>query len=230
MGEFVNSIGKIRGKYGNVIAYVGANGKNYCKGAELTRKPARESQKQHSIAFGAVTREKRSFAKAIRLGFPGGNGYPKGGNGFTSVNVPDAVSVEKLNPDKPVSPRKRAADEFLGVIDYGKLRVAAGSLVTPVVSVEVDAENRTISFHHEKCLIDAIDCFLDDRIYGVVLPAPQRGCHVVELGARGETTDKCIDFPEYTCVEKLVIYVFATTASGKNTSFSTCLREPSDRK
>ena len=41
MAELMNPIGKIRGKFGNVIAYVGANGKNYCKGAEVSRKPAR---------------------------------------------------------------------------------------------------------------------------------------------------------------------------------------------
>ena len=29
MAEFVNSIGQLRGKYGNVVAYVRANGKNY---------------------------------------------------------------------------------------------------------------------------------------------------------------------------------------------------------
>ena len=45
MAEFVNSIGQVRGKFGNVVAYVRANGKNYCKGASISRKPSTESQK-----------------------------------------------------------------------------------------------------------------------------------------------------------------------------------------
>ena len=45
MAEFVNSIGQVRGKFGNVVAYVRANGKNYCKGASISRKPSTELQK-----------------------------------------------------------------------------------------------------------------------------------------------------------------------------------------
>ena len=51
MAEFVNSIGQVRGKFGNVVAYVRANGKNYCKGASISRKPSTESQKQQAAAF-----------------------------------------------------------------------------------------------------------------------------------------------------------------------------------
>ena len=54
MAEFVNSIGQVRGKFGNVVAYVRANGKNYCKGASISRKPSTEPQKQQAAAF-AVT-------------------------------------------------------------------------------------------------------------------------------------------------------------------------------
>ena len=63
---------------------------------------------------------------AVQLGFPGGNGYPKGFRGFTSANVMDAVTVEKANPEKPFNSRKKAVKEFNGVINYEKLRVAAG--------------------------------------------------------------------------------------------------------
>ena len=54
MAEFVNSIGQVRGKFGNVVAYVRANGKNYCKGASISRKPSTESQKQQAAAFAVV--------------------------------------------------------------------------------------------------------------------------------------------------------------------------------
>ena len=87
---------------------------------------------------------------AVLLGFPGGNGYPKGFRGFTSANVMDAVAVEKANPEKPFNNRKKATKEFNGVINYEKLRVSAGSLVIPEVRAEVDMENREIIFTHEK--------------------------------------------------------------------------------
>ena len=54
MAEFVNSIGQVRGKFGNVVAYVRANGKNYCKGASISRKPSTEPQKQRAAAFAVV--------------------------------------------------------------------------------------------------------------------------------------------------------------------------------
>ena len=40
MAEFVNSIGQVRGKFGNVVAYLMANGKYDCKGASISRKPS----------------------------------------------------------------------------------------------------------------------------------------------------------------------------------------------
>ena len=54
MAEFVISIGQVRGKFGNVVAYVRANGKNYCKGESISRKPSTELQKQRAAAFAVV--------------------------------------------------------------------------------------------------------------------------------------------------------------------------------
>ena len=226
MAELVNPIGQIRGKIGNVIGYVGANGKNYCKGAELTRKPAGESQKQKSIAFGTMAQEKRCLAAVIRLGFPGGNDYPKGGNGFVSANVPGAVTVEQINPDKPISRRRKAAKEFRGVIDYEKLRVAAGSLVSPESTIEVDEVGRTVSFCHQGALLNLIDCFLTDKIYGVLFCTSNHRCRVEELGTRGETFTIQVNFPEDARADELAVYVFATNADGKEVSDSVCLRVP----
>lgn len=226
MAEFVNPIGKIRGKFGNVVAYVRPNGKNYCKGMELSRKPARETQKRQSVAFGTVVREGRWLRSVICLGFPGGNGYPKGANGFSSANVSTAVSTEQINPDVPVRQRRKAAREFRGVIDYGKLRVAAGALVAPDLSIEVDEDARTVAFNHQGFPVNAVDCLLDDKIYGVLYYVPNHRCRVVELGARGETFDVKVDFPEDAGAAGLVVYVFATTVDGKDVSDSVCLRMP----
>ena len=144
MAEFVNPLGKIRGKFGNVITYGGPNGKNYCRGASISHTPSQEPQQRQSAAFGAITERKVWMRNAVQLGFPGGNGYPKGFRGFTSANVMDAVTVEKANPEKPFNSRKKAVKEFNGVINYENFRVAAGSLVFPVFRAEVDLDNRRL--------------------------------------------------------------------------------------
>ena len=223
MAEFVNSIGQVRGKFGNVVAYVRANGKNYCKGASISRKPSTESQKQQAAAFAVVVSRKGWMARAIRLGFPG-NQYPKGFNGFTSANVTTAVTVEKVNPMKPIVRYKKAIQEYRGIIDYSKLRVAAGDLVSPVVGCEVETENRKVHFSHQGMDVEAIDCFWDDEIYGVLLHEATYSCKVMRLGTRGEDWNESMDFPEEAETEGLVVYVFARAADGKDTSDSVCLK------
>ena len=222
MAEFVNSIGQVRGKFGNVVAYVRANGKNYCKGASISRKPSTEPQKQQTAAFAVVVSRKGWMARAIRLGFPG-NQYPKGFNGFTSANVTTAVTVEKVNPAKPIVRYKKATQEYRGIIDYSKLRVAAGALVSPVVVCEVESGNRKVHFSHQRMVVEAIDCFLDDEIYGVLLHESTHSCKVLRLGMRGEDWNESMDFPEEAEMEGLVVYVFARAADGKDTSDSECL-------
>lgn len=226
MAEFVNPLGKIRGKFGNVIGYVGANGKNYCRSTSLTRKPNGEAQKQQSVAFKTVKHRKHWLKAVVRLGFPGANGYPKGFNGFTSANVMTAVVVEKIEPEKPVSPSKKATKEFKGTVDYGKLRVAAGQLVIPVVAAEVDAESRKVTFTSAGIVVESIDCFLDDKIYGVLLHEGVQRCRVEELGTRGGTIGTSMDFPEGAEADGIIVYVFAASADGKDVSDSVCLRKP----
>ncbi|WP_018339369.1 hypothetical protein [Butyricimonas synergistica] len=226
MAEFVNPIGKIRGKYGNVIGYVRPDGKNCCRSTSLKRKSGGEPQKRQSMAFGTVAGRKQWMMVVIRLGFPGGNGYGKGFNGFTGANVKSAVVVEKIDPEKPVSNRKKAEKEFSGVIDYGKLRVAAGQLVSPMVDVEVDAGNRKVVFTHEGMPVESVDCFSDDKVYGVMLSVPKRRCRLQELGTRGESFVASMDFPGKADADGLFVYVFAVRADGKDTSDSICVWEP----
>ena len=229
MAEFVNPVGKIRGKYGNVIGYVRPDGKNCCRSASLKRKSGGEPQKRQSMAFGTVAGRKQWLMNIIRGGFPGGNGYAKGFNGFTGANVASAVTVEKIDPGKPVSNRKKAEKEFTGTIDYRKLRVAAGQLVTPVVGVEVDAENRKVVFTHEGMPVESVDCFADDKVYGVILFVPKRRCRLQELGTRGETFVASMEFPNQAETDGLFVYVFAGRADGKDTSDSVCVWEPEDK-
>lgn len=223
MAEFVNSIGQVRGRYGNVIGYVGANGKNYCKGTALARKSGGEAEKRRSVVFGTVVARKGWMMSVIRVGFPGSDGYPKGFRGFTSANVPGAVVVEAINPGKEVNPRKKASQEFRGSINYGKLRVAAGALAVPSVEVNVDAGKREIVFTHRGAPLESVDCFLDDKVYGAFLFEPESVCRVMELGTRGEAFEKSMEIPVEVDPARLVVYVFATNASGGRASDSVCL-------
>lgn len=228
MAEFVNPIGQVRGKFGNVVGYVGPNGKNYCKGASLTRKPNGETQKRQSVAFATIVRRKTWMMGVIRVGFPGGKECPKGFLGFTSANVPGAVVVEKVEPGTGVNRRKKATREFQGTIDYRKLRVAAGALASPVAEASVDATGRKVLFMHRGQAVDVIDSFLDDRIYGVLLHEGVRRSALLELGTRGESFSVEVDFPKGADAEGLAIYVFATSAEGKEASDSVCLRVPGE--
>lgn len=103
--------------------------------------------------------------------------------------------------------------------------MAAGSLVIPEVRAEVDMENRKIFFTHEKEEIESVDCFLDDKIYAVLLCKTKYICRVEELGLRGETIEKSVNFSEKIAGGGLVIYAFAKNADGKDVSDSVCLWE-----
>ena len=124
--------------------------------------------------------------------------------------------------------KDRAGREFRGSIDYRKLRVAAGQLVPPSVSTEVDAESRKVRFASPGVQLESIDCFLDDKIYGVVAGTRGKRCRVVELGTRGEAIDTSVDFPRNVEADEIVVYVFAASADGKDVSDSVCLHVSSD--
>ena len=224
MAEFINPIGTVRGKFGNVVAYMGANGKNFCKSRSFSRKPISASQRERAAAFAAVVSRKWWMKPVIQLGFPG-NRYPKGGNGFTSANVLTAVTVEKVESNKVKKHPGKILQEYRGVIDFSKLRVAAGGLVMPSITVEVNVEQREVRFVQRGLAVESIDCFLDDEIYGVLLYEPNQRCKIERLGIRGEDISKGMQLPEKMEVEGMVIYVFARTADGKEVSDSMCLQE-----
>ena len=102
--------------------------------------------------------------------------------------------------------------------------MAAGDLVSPVVGCEVETESRKVHFSHQGMAVEAIDCFWDDEIYGVLLHEATYSCKVMRLGMRGEDWNESMDFPEEAEVEGLVVYVFARAADGKDTSDSVCLK------
>lgn len=224
MAEVKSIIGKLRGKVGNVVLYEGRDGKALARGTALVRKPCDGEQKRRAVAFGTVAGYKGWMQEVIRLGFPGGGKWLKGNEGFMSVNVPGAVRVEKVDADAAVSRRKRAMDEFRGKVDLGMLQVAAGSLERPVVTVDV--EEGMVRFRNRKEELERVDCFGDDRVYGVVVAASAYYCNVVELGCRGEDGEGSVVLDGTVGAEQVAVYAFAVKADGSAASDSVCLRVP----
>lgn len=82
MAEFINPIGKIRGKFGNVIPYVGKNGKNYCRSTSLERKAGGEGQKRQSWHSGRLQAEKDGSLRSSGWDFPAAMATPKASTGL----------------------------------------------------------------------------------------------------------------------------------------------------
>ena len=68
-------------------------------------------------------------------------------------------------------------------------------------------------------------CTPHDKIYAVLLCKTKYICRVEELGFRGETIERNVNFSEKIAGGGLVIYIFAKNADGKDVSDSVCLWE-----
>lgn len=139
-------------------------------------------------------------------------------NTIYALPVHATGSLIEFRAEVPVNPHKKAGREFRGNIDYRKLRVAAGQLVMPSVRAEVDAESRKECFASPRVQPESIDCFLDDKIYGVVVGIRARRYRVMKLGTREEAIGISVDFPENAGADEIIIYVFAASADGKDVS------------
>lgn len=214
------------GKVGNIVLYEGRNGEILCRANAFLSKKKTEKQKRHFEAFGVVMRMSVFLKGIIRIGFPGEKQFPAGVRGFVRANVNTAVEVKKLNPEKRLSAQKCAPQEFEGRVDFTRLRVADGSLGVPEgVTAEVDAETQTVRFVWQGMELESPFRFRDDRLYGAVVSLNKRAIsRVFPIGTRGEsgTCEVTID-SENIRVEHAAVYVFATSADGKQASPSVCL-------
>lgn len=221
-----STLGKLSGKLGNLVLYEGRDGETLCRSESVGPRRQTERQKRHSEAFGALMRAGRFLMPVVRLGFPGEPRFPAGVQGFVRANVNTAVTVAKIKPDKEVSARKRAPQEFRGVIDFSRLQVSAGSLGVPEgVTAEVDAEARTVRFVRREMDLESPCRFRDDELYGVVVSAVERPrCRVFPLGVRGAADDRSVKITgEHFRLERSAVYVFARSADGTKASPSVCL-------
>lgn len=230
MAEINSTLGNIRGKVGNVILYEGRNGKTLARGAWLVRKASEEPQKRQSAVFGTLTKLKRRLKPVIDIGFPGNGKTLKGCNAFMSVNSKEVVTVEKIKPSKKLSKRKTAIQEFKAKIDISKLRVASGPLLAPSVEAEIDTKQKEARFRHRAILVNAADCFLDDRIHAALVDEGKWIALSKEICLRGEDGEETVKIPDNMDPKRVVLYAFATSADGRYASDSVCLHVPKQEK
>lgn len=218
--------GKFRGRIGNVVYYEDRAGRVVCRSSGWKQGPGKqEGQKRRNTVFGTLSEHYVWMEEVIRLGFPGGEGWPRWYGGFTRANVRGVVTTEPTRPGQPLSRRRKAMDEFRAEVDYTRLRVSAGSLAVPAGSVEVDREARLVRFRGEGQPVEAVDCYSDDRVYGVVLCPSARVCRVVEIGPRGAGGEAEVSLSKKAGTLPWMYYLFAVRADGKMASDSVFLPE-----
>lgn len=224
----VNStLGKMKGKVGNLVLYEGRDGETHCRAKGIMSKKKTEKQKRHFEAFGTVMRMAAFLKDIVRVGFPGEKHFPAGVQGFVRANVKTAVEVKRLKPEKKLSAQKQAPQEFEGRVVFARLQVADGSLGAPEgVTAEVDAGTQTVRFAWEGMGLESPCRYRDDRLYGVVLSMEEYPMsRVFPLGERGTGDERKVEIiSRYIRVEDAAVYVFATSADGKQASPSVCLK------
>lgn len=219
--------GKLRGRVGNLVFYEDGAGRTVMRKRGGKRGPSKkEGQKRQNVVFGTLTGHGGWMQEVIRLGFPGRGGWQGSFGRFTRANTRGVVTTEPLNPGRPLSRRRKAMDEFRGVVDYAWLKVSEGALAVPVGSVEVDKEERLVRFRSEGQPVEAVDCYSDDRVYGVVLCPSRYVCQVVEIGSRGTGGEAEVTLPAKVKKSKksdCMCYLFAVRADGLEASDSVCV-------
>lgn len=184
MAIIKSPLGKFKGRIGNTVFY-DRNGENLVRKKPAPRPLRTEAQKRHAAEFGTIADIRGVANELIQVGFPGGGGLPKGGNGFMKANATGVATAVRKEPGKPLSRRKRATDEFACTVDYTKLRVAGGPLAVPKAKASLNAETGEVVFECEGTRLESVDCFLDDRIIGVVMVCGGYWCLWEEIGTRG---------------------------------------------
>ena len=217
MAIIKSPLGKFKGRIGNTVFY-DRNGEN------LVRRT--EAQKRHAAEFGTIADIRGVANELIQVGFPGGGGLPKGGNGFMKANATGVATAVRKEPGKPLSRRKKAVDEFACTVDYTKLRVAGGPLAVPKAKASLNAETGEVVFECEGTRLESVDCFLDDRIIGVVMVCGGYWCLWEEIGTRGGGGRLETDFGLPDPGDTVAAYVFALSADGSSASDSVCVLPP----
>lgn len=145
----------------------------------------------------------RRVLPVIRKGFVGV------GRGTTS-NAFVAANMENVTVD----------ERYAGTIDFGRLRVASGLLITPRVAVEYDAGASLYTFTQSGQAEEEGFASADDKVYGVLLESRLQRVRLVALKERGESGETKFGLPDEWDAESVHVYSFATTRNGRMASDS----------
>lgn len=206
MAEF-NSylLGKARKSVGNItLCYT--RRKNIAKAKVFSRKdnPTPEMLSQRA-RMRTLVQLGRGLLPVVRRGFVG-NGYGTTSNAFVSLNM-GAVTVD---------------DKYVATVDYDALKVAAGLIYPPKVSVTYSEEGDSKSYAFAQVMQEEEDGYamVDDLVYAVLYEQVLGRARLVALRARGEGGSTTYALPDEWDNKNVKVYCFATLKNGKRASDS----------
>ncbi len=135
-------LGKLTGKVADSSFYEDRAGQNILRSLPGERRPGTEAQQRWEAEFAALLDAAWLLGEAVYVGFPAGRKYPALEKGFLRANAKRAAEVEPIDPERPFVRKKGVPRYFKARVDYARVLVADGTLVTPEVEVtEVRAED-----------------------------------------------------------------------------------------
>lgn len=196
-------LGKVKKSVGNVtMCYT--NKQNIAKAKIFSRRdnPTPEMLDQRA-RMKVLVQLSRRLIPVIRKGFVGmGNGTTS--NAFIKANQA-AVKVDE----------KHMAD-----IVFEQVKIAAGLLYPPKVTVKYDEENKAYSFVQKMEEEEEGYALADDKLYAVLLETVLNRAKIVPLRDRGENGETSYALPEDWDAVNVKVYCFATLRNGSAASDS----------
>lgn len=128
-------LGKLTGKVADSSFYEDRAGQNILRSLPGERRPGTEAQQRWEAEFAALLDAAWLLGEAVYVGFPAGRKYPALEKGFLRANAKRAAEVEPIDPERPFVRKKGTPRYFKARVDYTRVLVADGTLVTPEVEV-----------------------------------------------------------------------------------------------
>lgn len=128
-------LGKLTGKVADSSFYEDRAGQNILRSLPGERRPGTEAQQRWEAEFAALLDAAWLLGEAVYVGFPAGRKYPALEKGFLRANAKRAAEVEPIDPERPFVRKKGVPRYFKARVDYARVLVADGTLVTPEVEV-----------------------------------------------------------------------------------------------
>lgn len=128
-------LGKLTGKVADSSFYEDRAGQNILRSLPGERRPGTEAQQRWEAEFAALLDAAWLLGEAVYVGFPAGRKYPALEKGFLRANAKRAAEAEPIDPERPFVRKKGTPKYFKARVDYARVLVADGTLVTPEVEV-----------------------------------------------------------------------------------------------